>query len=56
MAKEAGQSPDEFAQSFVKTLRPSSLLERFAGDAAARLIALLRFLLPISGGAAMHAA
>jgi NAD(P)-dependent dehydrogenase (short-subunit alcohol dehydrogenase family) len=30
MAKEAGQSPDEFAKSFVKTLRPSSLLERFA--------------------------
>jgi hypothetical protein len=35
---------------------PASLLERFAGDATARLIALLRFLLPISGGAAMHAA
>ena len=35
---------------------PASLLERFAGDAAARLVALLRFILPISGGAAMHAA
>ncbi len=35
---------------------PASLLERFAGDAAAQLIALLRFLLPISGGVAMHAA
>jgi NAD(P)-dependent dehydrogenase (short-subunit alcohol dehydrogenase family) len=30
LAKEAGQSPDEFAKGFVKTLRPSSLLERFA--------------------------
>jgi NAD(P)-dependent dehydrogenase (short-subunit alcohol dehydrogenase family) len=30
LAKEKGQSPDEFAKSFVKTLRPSSLLERFA--------------------------
>jgi NAD(P)-dependent dehydrogenase (short-subunit alcohol dehydrogenase family) len=30
LAKEAGQSPDEFAKAFVKTLRPSSLLERFA--------------------------
>jgi hypothetical protein len=35
---------------------PASLLERFAGDAAARLVALLRFILPISGGATMHAA
>src|SRR5882724_3721667 len=32
---------------------PASLLGRFAGDAAARLVALLRFILPISGGAAM---
>jgi len=30
MAKDAGQSPDEFAKVFVKSLRPSSLLERFA--------------------------
>jgi NAD(P)-dependent dehydrogenase (short-subunit alcohol dehydrogenase family) len=30
LAKEAGQSTDEFAMGFVKTLRPSSLLERFA--------------------------
>jgi NAD(P)-dependent dehydrogenase (short-subunit alcohol dehydrogenase family) len=30
MAKDAGQHPDEFAKSFVKSLRPSSLLERFA--------------------------
>jgi len=30
LAKEAGQTPDEYAKSFVKTLRPTSLLERFA--------------------------
>lgn len=30
---------------------PASLLERFAGDAAERLIALLRFLAPITRGA-----
>ena len=30
MAEDAGQSPEEFAKTFVKTLRPSSLLERFA--------------------------
>ncbi len=30
---------------------PASLLERFAGSAAERLIALLRFLAPITGGA-----
>jgi NAD(P)-dependent dehydrogenase (short-subunit alcohol dehydrogenase family) len=30
LAKDAGQSPDEFANGFVKSLRPSSLLERFA--------------------------
>ena len=36
---------------------PASLLERFAGDAAARLIALLRWLGPITGGTVtMHAA
>jgi hypothetical protein len=29
---------------------PAELLERFAGSAAERLIALLRFLTPISGG------
>lgn len=34
---------------------PASLLERFAGDAAARLVGLLRFLLPITGGIAMQA-
>ena len=34
----------------------AALLERFSGDAAARLIALLRLLLPITGGVAMHAA
>ena len=35
---------------------PASLLERFAGDGAEQLIALLRFLGPITGGAsAMHA-
>jgi hypothetical protein len=41
-----------------RSTRPgsASLLERFAGDAAARLVALLRFLLPITGGATMHAA
>lgn len=35
---------------------PASLLERFGGDAAARLLALLRLLLPITGSAAVHAA
>ena len=35
---------------------PDALLERFAGDAAAKLIALLRLLLPITGGVAMQAA
>jgi hypothetical protein len=34
---------------------PASLLERFAGDAAVKLIALLRLLGPITGGTAMHA-
>ena len=34
---------------------PVSLLERFAGDAGAKLIALLRLLGPITGGTAMHA-
>jgi hypothetical protein len=41
----------------VKTVRmPASLLERFAGDAEAKLIALLRLLLPITGGAGVRAA
>lgn len=35
---------------------PASLLERFAGSEADRLVALLRWLLPITGGAAMQAA
>jgi hypothetical protein len=35
---------------------PESLFERFAGDAAARLVGLLRLLLPITGGVAMQAA
>jgi hypothetical protein len=35
---------------------PASLLERFAGGLEVRLIALLRFLGPITGGAAVHAA
>ena len=35
---------------------PASLLARFAGDAATRLVALLRFILPITGGSAMQAA
>jgi hypothetical protein len=35
---------------------PAALLERFSGDATARLIALLRLLLPMTGGVAMHAA
>ena len=34
---------------------PASLLERFAGGDAAKLIALLRWLGPITGGRAMHA-
>jgi hypothetical protein len=29
---------------------PAALIERFAGSAAERLIALLRFLAPLSGG------
>lgn len=35
------------------SLLPSSLLERFAGNAEARLVALLRFLGPITGGAGL---
>lgn len=34
---------------------PASLIERFTGDDAERLIALLRFLGPVSGGAGMQA-
>jgi hypothetical protein len=34
---------------------PASLLERFAGDPATQLQALLRFLGPLTGGAAVHA-
>jgi hypothetical protein len=34
---------------------PASLLERFAGTLQERLVALLRFLGPITGGAAVHA-
>ena len=30
LAKDAGKSPDEFAKEFVKEMRPTSLLERFA--------------------------
>jgi len=30
---------------------PASLLDRFAGTTAERLIALLRFLIPLTGGA-----
>lgn len=36
-------------------LLPRSLLERFSGDEEARLVALLRFLGPITGGAAWRA-
>ena len=35
------------------TRLPASLLDRFAGGIEARLLALLRFLAPISGGAAL---
>jgi hypothetical protein len=35
---------------------PAALLERFLGDAATRLIALLRLLLPITGGTTVQAA
>lgn len=35
---------------------PASLLEQFAGDAEAKLIALLRLLSPLTGGAGVHAA
>jgi hypothetical protein len=34
-------------------LLPASLLERFAGDDEARLVALLRLLGPITGGAGL---
>ena len=34
---------------------PASLLDRFAGDPGERLIALLRFLIPLTGGATMRA-
>ena len=34
---------------------PGALIERFTGDGAEPLIALLRFLGPITGGAAMQA-
>jgi hypothetical protein len=34
---------------------PTSMLERFEGDAAAKLLALLRWLGPITGGTAMRA-
>jgi hypothetical protein len=37
------------------TRLPISLLERFTGDAAAKLVALLRWLGPITGGTAMQA-
>jgi NAD(P)-dependent dehydrogenase (short-subunit alcohol dehydrogenase family) len=30
MARDAGKSPDDMARSFVKTHRPTSLIERFA--------------------------
>jgi hypothetical protein len=33
---------------------PASLLQRFAGGGAEQLLALLRFLAPITGGAAVH--
>jgi hypothetical protein len=36
-------------------LLPASLLERFAGDDEARVVGLLRFLGPITGGAGLHA-
>jgi len=35
---------------------PAALIERFTGDAAEQLVALLRFLGPITGGAAMQTA
>jgi hypothetical protein len=35
---------------------PATLLERFAGSLEERLVALLRFLAPITGGAGVHAA
>ena len=34
---------------------PEALIERFTGDAPDRLIALLRFLAPLTGGARMRA-
>ena len=37
-----------------ETCLPASLLERFAGSLEERLIALLRFLAPLTGGAGVH--
>jgi hypothetical protein len=39
-----------------RALLPASLLERFTGDAEARLLALLRFLGPITGGVGLEQA
>jgi hypothetical protein len=39
-----------FMPSVQTGLLPASLLERFSGDDEARLVALLRFLSPITGG------
>jgi len=50
MAKAAFMPPLDEARV------PASLMERFAGNAATRLIAVLRLLLPITGGLAMQAA
>jgi hypothetical protein len=36
-------------------LVPDALLDRFAGDATAKLISLLRFLGPLTGGAPAQA-
>jgi hypothetical protein len=37
------------------TRLPAALIDRFGGDAQDRLVALLRFLRPITGGARMRA-
>jgi hypothetical protein len=34
---------------------PAALLDRFAGDAATKLVSLMRFLGPLTGGAAGRA-
>lgn len=47
------EAAGRFVPAVVVDRLPASLLERFAGDDEARLVALLRFLGPITGGAGL---